>query len=1019
MTTSFGFAQANVNCADMEAICTDGGLNFTANTGVANASVLDPGNNYDCLFSQPNPAWYYLEISTAGDVNMNLYAPQDIDFIIWGPFTDLATAQGQCGNLGNGGAGGNVVDCSYSGTNNEFPNIYGAQVGEVYVMLITNYANTVQDLTLQQVGGTGETDCSIVQPDPCVSDPGTFVIKKNGVTTTSPVYICEGEDFSIESNGDYILPNDTIPQPVGDGVYSAQLMYLVYSSLPIIDPATDPGWTGMIVPADDIFDSNDGASPIVNTFGCGTFWFVPVAGDDGVGGNGNVANGTNDNGGLHWDKNGNGCYLLGAPIEVTYACEMTVTPTLNCNPPTTINGVDLTINGGSGAYTVVNLGDGNLSATNVPNGGTTTVANLENAEVWEILVTDAEGCTTTETGVFAAPVISNITITPAVTCPSASNGQVDVTVAGTSGAGGPYTIVMAGDPPTVGTTDSYANIAGTIVPIVVADAAGCISDSTVTITSSGHFIDVQITSIQDEFCYGDLQGAATISAVPTPTGTVTSITWTNPLGVDFPGGATNTSQSGMMPGCWSVTVIDNVGCEVTIPVCIDSPQELDVYVSNSNEPVCYGYSDGSITVQSTGGSGGNEYSWNPTNPIISNTYNNAPAGTYTAYVTDDNGCMDSIQFVLGQPDSLWADFTIKDVLCYGGNNGGIIVDTVYNAAGNISYYWNLQGVVPNPPSTSSVASGLTIGTYVLTIQDEFCDNQYEITISQNPELVFTEFDYEPAYCRMFSYQSGNGVVSAAATGGVASYAYEWLNVGTGQTSNNTTWGGLNPGTYQMTVTDAVGCTLVETIVLDSVNPIAAFTATSDDFYAPLEGTAPVCVDFTNESQYFANPNNPAADTTFFWQLGYPEMPWQITHDYNQIMDTCYYAEAIHEVCLVAINKNGCTDTACVEIIVHDQPTMPTPNIFTPGANGSGDGKNDVFTFEYFQIGITDENFECVIVDRWGTVVKTMTSVTDSWNGNNDKGNPCNDGVYFYTYKATSTNGTVFEGQGTITLVREQ
>ena len=93
---------------------------------------------------------------------MNLFAPQDIDFIIWGPFPDLATAQSQCGNLGNGGAGSNVVDCSYSSTNNEFPDILGAQVGEVYVMLITNYANSVQDLTLTQVGGTGATDCNIV-----------------------------------------------------------------------------------------------------------------------------------------------------------------------------------------------------------------------------------------------------------------------------------------------------------------------------------------------------------------------------------------------------------------------------------------------------------------------------------------------------------------------------------------------------------------------------------------------------------------------------------------------------------------------------------------------------------------------------------------------------------------------------------------------------------------------------------------------------------------------------------------
>ena len=62
---------------------------------------------------------------------------------------------------------------------------------------------------------------------------------------------------------------------------------------------------------------------------------------------------------------------------------------------------------------------------------------------------------------------------------------------------------MANDPPTIGTTDSYTDVAGTVVPIVVSDAAGCISDSSVTIPSAGHYIDVQIQSVQGEECWGD------------------------------------------------------------------------------------------------------------------------------------------------------------------------------------------------------------------------------------------------------------------------------------------------------------------------------------------------------------------------------------------------------------------------------------------------------------------------------------------------------------------------------------
>ncbi len=155
----------NDDCPDMEPICTSTGLTFTANAGgITDINVDQPGNNYDCLGTSPDPAWYYLEISQDGDVNMNLTAPSDIDFVIWGPFSDLTAAENACGNLGQAptGTNGSVVDCSFSSTNNEFPDITGALAGEVYVMVITNYAGVVQTVSLTQVGGAGGTDCTIV-----------------------------------------------------------------------------------------------------------------------------------------------------------------------------------------------------------------------------------------------------------------------------------------------------------------------------------------------------------------------------------------------------------------------------------------------------------------------------------------------------------------------------------------------------------------------------------------------------------------------------------------------------------------------------------------------------------------------------------------------------------------------------------------------------------------------------------------------------------------------------------------
>ena len=1017
------FGQANADCNTLDPICSDAGVQFTASSGVTAASVTNPGNTYNCLGSSPNPTWYYMQVSVSGPLVFSLSAPQDIDFIIYGPFANLPDAQAGCESYGLGGAGGNVIDCSYSGTNMETPAIPNAQVGEVYVLLITNYANSVQNVDFTQTNsgaaGAGDLDCNIIVVPPCVSDPGTFVLHKNGTLTTSPIYLCQTDTYDIISNGDYILPNDTIAQPVGDGGYTAQLMWLVYSAAPTSgDPSTDPAFLNFAIPSDDIVDANNAGSPIVTNFGCGTYWLVPVAGDDGVGGNGGVANGSNDNGQLHWDKNGNGCYNLGTPIQVTYACPITGTPTVNCNPPPgVVNGVNVALSGGSGAYTVVNLGAGNLASTNVANGGTATIANLNNNNAWNISVTDAQGCSASFNGVFSAPVITNVTITPAPDCPLGGNGSVNVTVNPSSGNGAPYGIVMANDPVTVGTSDSYSNIAGTIVPIVVTDAQGCIADSTVTITSAGHYIDVQITNLQGEDCYGDGNGTATISATPTPSGTVTGVVWTSPTGGIVNGG-NNAPLAPMEPGIWTVCVTDDIGCSVCIPVEITAPQELDVYVDNSNEPVCFGYADGSIDVGVSGGTSPITYSWSHNTGLTGDVANTIGAGTYTAYVTDGNGCQDSVQVLLGEPDELTATFTVKDIDCFGASTGAIITNVVNGAQGNVSYNWNMGGVVPNPADTMSTASNLPVGTYVLTILDQNgCSNEYQWTLTQNPQLVLA-ITTDPAQCRSQSFQTTDGVVAVSASGGVSDYDYLWTQVATGATSVNTTWGGRPPGLYSVTATDSKGCTITQTITLDSISPISSFVITSAQLDGNLEGTAPVTVNFTNTSTNFTKPTS-GDDTTFFWHLNWEDefpnggAPGVFTDSWYTQFDTTYTGEEVYKICLVVINDNNCKDTSCQEIIVHEQPIFKPVNVFTPGGGGIND------SFQFLELSQAVETFHAVVVDRWGKTVFEFNSINDSWNGDNKNGKPCSDGVYFYNYEAEFTNSTSTTGQGTVTLVRDK
>ena len=100
---SFNYTKAysQSTCAGAAPFCTASGTTFPASTG----TTAPVGPNYGCLGSEPNPAWYYLQISTAGNININLSnsAGVDIDFCSWGPF---ATQGAMCA-----GTSGSPFEC--------------------------------------------------------------------------------------------------------------------------------------------------------------------------------------------------------------------------------------------------------------------------------------------------------------------------------------------------------------------------------------------------------------------------------------------------------------------------------------------------------------------------------------------------------------------------------------------------------------------------------------------------------------------------------------------------------------------------------------------------------------------------------------------------------------------------------------------------------------------------------------------------------------------------------------------
>lgn len=153
--------QNNV-CETADPFCT--GSVYTFPAGV-NTGSGQPGPDYNCLYTTPNPAWYYMRVADPGSIVIYMYSTpsEDIDFCCWGPFT----SQNCCTQL----TGSMVIDCSYSVNPTETCVIPNGQTGQYYMLIITNYSNDPCDITFSQTGGTGTTDCTILPPPATNNSP--------------------------------------------------------------------------------------------------------------------------------------------------------------------------------------------------------------------------------------------------------------------------------------------------------------------------------------------------------------------------------------------------------------------------------------------------------------------------------------------------------------------------------------------------------------------------------------------------------------------------------------------------------------------------------------------------------------------------------------------------------------------------------------------------------------------------------------------------------------------------------
>lgn len=316
-------------------------------------------------------------------------------------------------------------------------------------------------------------------------------------------------------------------------------------------------------------------------------------------------------------------------VTVTDAngCTATASATLTEPPLLTsaIAGTDvLCFSGTTGSATITPAGGagGNTYAWS-PSGGNAATASGLTAQSYTCVVTDANGCTTSQSITLTEPTQLTTTFSQVdEMCSGANNGSATVNPSGGAGA---YTYAWA---PSGGNAATASSIYAGTYTCTITDANGCTLTQSFNITEPQTVVLTQgaITNVD---CFGNASGAASLN---NSGGTLPyAYAWT-------PNASSTNSATALTAGNYVVVVTDANGCSATITLTVTEPPLLTMQASAVPNTVCAGQQV-NLSTNAGGGVGPYNYGWLP-GPLVGANQTVTPTATttYTAAVTDANGC---------------------------------------------------------------------------------------------------------------------------------------------------------------------------------------------------------------------------------------------------------------------------------------------------------------------------------------------------------------------------------------------
>ena len=492
---------------------------------------------------------------------------------------------------------------------------------------------------------------------------------------------------------------------------------------------------------------------------------------------------------------------------------------------------DVTCAGGSdGAVTNINVTDATPAVSYTWTGpGIVNPATPEQTGLtggtYQLDVQDANGCATTETFFVNEP--SPITFDLELVVESCSPYQRGIklnNLAGGTGDVNNYQFYWTGPgSASYNTKDLTGLTVGGTYTVTVKDENNCEVTKSITIPEEVE-ISGNVTSLD---CNGANNGAITV-VVTGGTGSF-SYQWYKD-GVAY---STSKDIDNLVAGTYTIEVTDlseadgSGSCIYSKDIILTEPDPITI--SGAVKHIsCNGNADGEILLTVSGGTGNYSYSWSSGNGTglvpTAKDQTGLSGGTYTVVVTDDNGCSSSEQFTVLEPDAIAFDLNVTDTQC-DGTGGGIQIANVTGGSGSYAYTWAGPGINPSHQNTTAV-TGLIAGDYTVTVWDAgpghtSCHLTKQVALTSAVDLTYSVV---PETCA----GQGDGAISLDVKGGQPGYTYQWTTTnGTGLVPDAQNQAGLTEGTYNVVVTDARSCQVVQDIDVLRDNVIDVVGAVTD------------------------------------------------------------------------------------------------------------------------------------------------------------------------------------------------